>query len=117
MTDKTAAIPNPIAVYPDDGGIGNVGDDTATATAYSRSSVRNARDFFFLKKKKEKKRREKKTHPPRLHVRRRKTTRRIRQIVDTRIRRRKHDIDARSHEDGDDRATELAPEHGFRRRP
>lgn len=48
MTDKTAAIPNPIAVYPDDGGIGNVGDDTATATAYSRSSVRNARDFFFF---------------------------------------------------------------------
>ena len=32
-TDKTAAMPNPIAVYPDEGGIGNVGDDTATATA------------------------------------------------------------------------------------
>lgn len=33
-TDNAAAIPNPIAVYPDEGGIGNVGDDTATATAY-----------------------------------------------------------------------------------
>lgn len=41
-TDSTAAIPNPIAVYPDEGGIGNVADDTATATAYPFKAYINA---------------------------------------------------------------------------
>lgn len=33
-TDRTEATPSPMAVYPDDGGIGSLEDDTATAMAY-----------------------------------------------------------------------------------
>lgn len=33
-TDRTEATPSPMAVYPDDGGIGSLEDDTATAMVY-----------------------------------------------------------------------------------